>query len=44
MKAQTIRSAALAVSDLAKALSDLFATIAEFLMEMFGSMPRAGAS
>lgn len=44
MKAQTIRSAALAVHDLAKALSALFATIAEFLMEMFGTMPRAGAT
>ena len=32
------------VSDLAKALSALFATIAEFLMEVFGSMPRATAS
>ena len=43
MTAHTIRSAALAVSDLAKALSELFRAIAEFLMELFGGMPRAGA-
>lgn len=43
MKAHTIRSAALAVSDLAKALADLFRTIADFLMEVFGDMPHAAA-
>ena len=39
----TIRSFALAVSDLAKAIADLMRTIAEFLLELFGDMPSASA-
>ncbi len=45
MKAtHTIRSAALAAADLAKAIAEIFRTIAEMLLELFGGMPRAGAT